>query len=113
MSSVRRSSGSWRNGLLIPVLLILALAATGLSGPLLRAIGLSELSFALSPVSTRVQVGKRLVNNLYISYLSSVAGTAKTSLFRLTYDITPEIAAGISINELQQTRYELQTTRSF
>lgn len=92
---------------------VTTLAAAGLSAPLLRAIGLNELSFAVTPLTTRVELGKRLAERVYIYYLSSLTGTRRASLTRLIIDITPSIAVGLSINELEQIRYEVQSTRTF
>jgi len=92
---------------------VTALAATGFSAPLLKAVGLNELSFAISPVSTRLQLGKRLAERVYIYYLSSLGGASEASLMRIILDLTPGLSVGFSVNELQQYRYELQTTKRF
>jgi hypothetical protein len=91
----------------------LPLASLGISSALSRLIGLSELSFAYSPLATQVAIGKRISNKIYIYYLSAVTGAVQSNLTRLTYDLTPHVAVGFSVNELQQWRYEIQTYRTF
>jgi|GEM_PF-5347800 len=90
-----------------------SLAATGLSAPLLRAIGLNELSFGFSPVATNVQIGKRLAEKLYIYYFSSLSGNAKSTLLRFIFDLTPTFSLGISVDDRQIWRYEVQTSKGF
>jgi hypothetical protein len=92
---------------------VTTMAAAGVSAPLLKASGLNELSFAISPMSTRLQLGKRLAERVYIYYLSSLGGASRTSLLRFIFDITPDLSVGFSVNELEQQRYEIQTTKGF
>jgi hypothetical protein len=90
-----------------------SLAATGLSAPLLRAIGLNELSFGFSPLASNVQIGKRLAEKIYIYYFSSTGGPTNSTLLRFIFDITPVISLGISVDDNQQWQYEVQTSRGF
>ncbi len=92
---------------------VTSIAATGLSAPLLRAAGLNELSFDISPVATRLQLGKRLAKKIYIYYLSSLSGATRSTLLRTIFDITPEFSVGVSINEQEQHTFEIQNTRAF
>jgi len=92
---------------------VTSLAVAGLSAPLLRAIGLNELSFAITPVSTRLQLGKRILDDLYIYYLSTLSGEQESSILRIIYDISPDLSLALTTNEQEQLLYELQTTRTF
>lgn len=87
---------------------VTSLAAAGFTAPLLRAMGLNELSFAISPLSSQLTLGKRFADRIYLYYLSSLSGTHRSSLIRTTVDVTPNISIGVSINELQQKRLEIE-----
>jgi spore maturation protein SpmB len=97
---------------------VAALAATGVSAPLLRAIGLDELSIGMASIA----VGKRLAKTIYLYYVSPTGGAANatnagsataTGLTRVIIDVTPQVSIGFSVNDLQQWRYEIQSIRLF
>jgi spore maturation protein SpmB len=97
---------------------VAALAATGVSAPLLRAIGLDELTLGMASIA----VGKRLAKTIYLYYVSPTGGAANatsagsataTGLTRVIIDVTPQASIGFSVNDLQQWRYEIQSIRLF
>ena len=84
-----------------------------------EGLGLEEVGFEFrygEPI--RVRAGTYLLPGplkarLYLSYVRSLAGAASTSSMRLTYDVAPALSLGMSIDERDVVRFEVQRTKRF
>ena len=84
-----------------------------------ESLGLEEVSFEFrygEPI--RVRAGTFLLpgplkGKLYLSYVRALAGAASTSSMRLTYDVRPALSLGMSIDERDVVRFEVQRTKRF
>lgn len=78
--------------------------------PFGSALGLHQvtLDFPLEgPVLLRL--GERFFDRLVISYLSPLSGPTQSQTLRVTYEVRPTLHLGFSVNELDRTRYEIQS----
>jgi len=61
----------------------------------------------------RVRIGQYLLPQFFLTYITSVAAPEPTWTLRATYEVTPSFWVGVSVNELQEQRFEIQSIFRF
>lgn len=86
---------------------------TGVALPPVGGLGMPELSLDVAfGGPTRVRIGERLFQRVFVSYLSPISGPASRS-WRVTYQVRPRLSLGWGLDELDRVQWEVQSFMPF